>query len=239
MCGRYTSVTPAAALARYFDVDEVVAGDLGARYNVAPTQEVYAVASRKSSTRLGSLRWGLIPSWADDPRIGARMINARAESLAERPAFRTPFSRRRCLIPADGYYEWTSDPDSPTRRPWYIRHRDGLPLAFAGLWESWWPKGADGDRNAKVVSATIVTTRANEALAGLHDRMPVVLPREAWDIWLDPANDDVDSLSRLLLPAPVELFELTAVRPLVNKVANEGAALIEPAEVDVPAGEPA
>ena len=237
MCGRYTSVTPVAALARYFDVDRVAADDLGARYNVAPTSEVYAVARPGSTTTLGSLRWGLIPPWAEDPRIGARMINARAESIAERPAFRQAFARRRCLIPADGFYEWHVEPGSPTRRPWYIRRRDGLPLAFAGLWESWWPRGAGAEPEARIVSTAIVTTRANDALAGLHDRMPVVLAPGAWDRWLDPANDDVGDLARLLVPAPPELFELTAVRPLVNKVANEGATLIEPAEMEVAAGE--
>jgi putative SOS response-associated peptidase YedK len=235
VCGRYTSVTPAAALARYFDVDEVVADDLGSRYNVAPTSEVYAVARRGSATRLGSLRWGLVPSWADDPRIGSRLINARAESVAERPAFRQAFARRRCLVPADGFYEWQVTPGTATRQPWYIRYRDGRPLAFAGLWESWrrHPGGAGGDGEAaseRIVSVAIVTTTANDALADLHDRMPVVLAPSSWETWLDPANDDVAALQRLLAPAPPELFERVAVRPLVNKVANEGPELLVPAE---------
>lgn len=235
MCGRYTSVTPPAALARYFDVDEVVAEDLGSRYNVAPTQEVYAVARRGSTTRLGSLRWGLVPSWADDPRIGPRLINARAESVAERPAFRQAFARRRCLVPADGFYEWQVAAGTATRQPWYIRYRDGRPLAFAGLWESWHhhPGGAGNGgevASERIVSVAIVTTTANDALADLHDRMPVVLAPSSWETWLDPANDDVAGLRRLLAPAPPELFERVALRPLVNKVANEGPELLVPAE---------
>jgi putative SOS response-associated peptidase YedK len=234
VCGRYTSVTPSAALARYFDVDEVVADDLGARYNVAPTQEVYAVARRTATTRLGSLRWGLVPSWADDPRMGSRLINARAESVAERPAFRQAFARRRCLVPADGFYEWQADAARTTRQPWYIRYRDGQSLAFAGLWESWRPRGGVGTddvgQDERIVSATIVTTTANEALSDLHDRMPVVLGPASWEAWLDPTNDDVAALQRLLVPAPPQLFERLAVRPLVNNVANEGPELLVPAE---------
>ncbi len=246
MCGRYTSVTPAAALASYFDVDEVVADELGVRYNVAPTQEVYAVARRGAATRLGSLRWGLVPSWADDLRIGSRMINARAESVAERPAFRQAFAGRRCLVPADGYYEWQVGPTKPTRQPWYIHARDDQPLAFAGLWESWRPRGGTGaegeaassaDNSAgsgssieRIVSAAIITTTANDALADLHDRMPVVLAPYSWESWLDPANHDVAALQRLLVPAPPENFERVAVRPLVNKVANEGPELLVPVD---------
>ncbi len=230
MCGRYTSVTTAAALASYFDVDEVVADELGARYNVAPTQEVYAVARREAATRLGALRWGLVPSWADDPRIGSRMINARAESVAERPAFRQAFARRRCLVPADGYYEWQVGPTKGTRQPWYIHARDDQPLAFAGLWESWRPRGGSGSGTERIVSAAIVTTTANDALADLHDRMPVVLAPSSWEFWLDPANHDVTALQRLLEPAPPEEFERVAVRPLVNKVANDGPELLVPVD---------
>ena len=237
MCGRYTSVTPVAALARYFAVDEVVAEELGPRYNVAPTQEVYAIARHGDTTRLGTLRWGLIPSWADEPRVGARMINARAESVADRPAFRKAFARRRCLIPADGFYEWRTAAGSSVRQPWYIRHRNGRPLAFAGLWESWRP-GADGDGQPRIVSTTIVTTTANEAITDLHDRMPVVLAADAWDAWLDPTNHDLDALQCLLTPAPSAAFEVTAVRPLVNNVANDGPGLLQPA-VPAPAREPA
>lgn len=228
MCGRYTSITPTAVLARYFSVDEVVAEELPARYNVAPTQEVYAIARHGDTTRLGTLRWGLIPPWADDPRIGARMINARAESVAHRPAFRQAFARRRCLLPADGFYEWQAVPGASTRQPWYIRGRDSRPLAFAGLWEAWRPGGTQGGRKEGIVSGTIVTTTANEAVTHLHDRMPVVLSPGAWEAWLDPANHDVESLQGLLAPPPADDFELTSVLPLVNKVANEGPGLLQP-----------
>lgn len=236
VCGRYTSVTPVDVLARYFSVDEVVAEQLAPRYNVAPTQEVYAIARHGTTMRLGTLRWGLIPPWADDPRGGARRINARSESLVDRPAFRRAFARRRCLVPADGFYEWQTVSGGPVRQPWYIRQRNGRPLAFAGLWESWRPGGAAGDRKERIVSAAIVTTTANEAITDLHDRMPVVLATDAWDAWLDPTNDNVDALQCLLVPAPPEDFEVMAVRPLVNDVANEGPELLQPV---VPAPEPA
>jgi putative SOS response-associated peptidase YedK len=167
------------------------------------------------------------------------MINARAESVSDRPVFRSAFTRRRCLLPADGFYEWKTVPGRSTRQPWYVRQRDGRPLAFAGLWESWRPRGVDGGREEeRIVSATIVTTTANETLTDLHDRMPVVLSPDAWDAWLDPANADVDALQQLLVPAPAGDFELAPVRPLVNNVANEGPELVEPA-ARTPAPEPA
>lgn len=236
MCGRYTSVTPVAALVRYFSVDEVVAEQLAPRYNVAPTQEVYAIARHGDTMRLGTLRWGLIPPWAEDLRIGARMINARAESVADRPAFRDAFARRRCLIPADGFYEWSDVAGGSLRQPWYIRPRSGHPLAFAGLWESWRPATAHGEGLPRIVSTTIVTTTANEAITDLHHRMPVVLAPDTWDAWLDPTNHDVDALQGLLAPAPPADFEVTAVRPLVNNVANEGPDLLDPV-VPTPARE--
>ncbi len=225
VCGRYTSITPVVALARYFDIDEVVADDLGARYNVAPTDPVYAVARRGDGLRLGTLRWGLVPPWADDVKVGARMINARAESVIDKPAFRQAFAQRRCLLPADGFYEWQRDRAGATGQPWYVRHPDGEPLALAGLWETWRPRGG-GD--GRVVSAAIVTTAANAALASIHHRMPVVLPARAWPDWLDPHNHDTEALARLLVPAPDDLLAPVAVAPLVNRVANNGPALVEP-----------
>ncbi len=243
MCGRYTSVTSVAELAAYFGADDVVADDLGPRYNVAPTDEVYAVVLAGGGRRLGTLRWGLVPPWAEDPKVGARMINARAESLADKPAFRPAFGHRRCLLPADGFYEW-QHLDGATAsgggrggggasRPWYVRRPDGEPLALAGVWERWRPRGSDGP---PLVTAAVVTTSANERLAPLHDRMPVVLAPGAWDDWLDPANDDLDALSSLLVPAPDHLLEALAVSSLVNRVANDGPALVEPVP-EPPAGE--
>ena len=239
MCGRFTSRTPATDLAEYFGVDEVVATDLGARFNVAPTDDVYAVAESHDGTtrRLGTFRWGLIPFWAKDEKVGARMINARVESLVDKPAFRRPFERRRCIIPADGFYEWERVSAS-RKQPWYIRRLDGKPLAFAGLWDSWRPPGGDdaaGEEPARLRSCVIITGEPNERVARLHDRMPVVLPPEAWDAWLDPANHDVASLQGLLVPAPAELFELVAVSTAVNDVRNDGPELIEPAEPVEPA----
>lgn len=225
MCGRFTSRTPASDLAEYFGVDEVVAPELGARYNVAPTDETYAVAESKDGRRLGTFRWGLVPFWAKDLKIGAKMINARAEGLLDTAAFRRPFERRRCIIPADGFYEWERVAGRKRKQPWYIARADGKPLAFAGLWDSWRPvKGSD---EGKVRSCVIITGEPNAKVARLHDRMPVLLPPEAWDAWLDPENHDVAALQQLLVPAPDELFELVPVSTAVNTVTNDGPELIE------------
>lgn len=231
MCGRYTSTTPMADLARFFAVDEVVADDLGPRYNVAPTEDVVAVVARASGTALGMLRWGLVPPWAQDTRVGSRMINARAESVLDKSAFRAPFTRRRCLVPADGFYEWQANGNG-AKQPWYFAHRHGDPLAFAGLWESWRPHPRTDDGADRIVSCTIITTTANEAVAPVHDRMPVLMGPETWDRWLDPVNDDVKALHALLVPAAVELLRPVPVRPLVNNVANEGPELVEPVRSD-------
>ncbi len=229
MCGRYTSTSEPADIAAYFQVDEIVATDLGPRYNVAPTDEVYAVArSSKGPTRLGTFRWGLVPFWAKEPSVGSRMINARAESVLDKPAFRRPLERYRCIVPADGFYEWQAVEGRKKKQPWYIRRTDGDLLSFAGLWSSWRPhKGSDEGR---IVSCSIITTDANDAVRPIHDRMPVVLPPDAWDEWLDPANDDVEALHALLVPAPSELFTLTAVGDAVSNVRNDGPHLLDPAE---------
>lgn len=229
MCGRYTSVTSAAALARYFAA-QATAAELGPRYNVAPTEAVYAVAEDAGGRRLGHMRWGLVPPGAKDPRVASRMINARAETVADKPAFRQAFERRRCLIPADGFYEWQAD-GGTGKQTWYIRHRDGRPLAFAGLWETWRPAPGDDARDEgpeRLVTCAIVTTTANQVLVPVHDRMPVVLAPTEWDVWLDPDNHDVEALRSVLEPAPDESFERIRVRPLVNSVANDGPTLIEP-----------
>lgn len=229
MCGRYTSTSEPADIAAYFQVDEIVATDLGPRYNVAPTDEVYAVArSSKGPTRLGTFRWGLVPFWAKDPSVGIRMINARAESVLDKPAFRRPLERYRCIVPADGFYEWQAVEGRKKKQPWYITRTDGDLLSFAGLWSSWRPhKGSDEGR---IVSCSIITTDANDAVRPVHDRMPVVLPPDAWGEWLDPSNDDVDALHALLVPAPPELFTLTAVGDAVSNVRNQGPHLLDPAE---------
>lgn len=221
VCGRFISITTGADLADACAAD-LVAAEHPPRYNVAPTDEVYAVAEAGGRRRLGRARWGLVPPWSDSPRVGARMINARAETLLDKDVFRRPLERRRCLVPADGFYEWTARAGGG-KQAWHLRPHDGGVLAFAGLWESWRPRGGDGGR---VVSATIVTTEANATVAPVHDRMPVCLPRDAWAEWLDPANDDVLALTGLLVPAPDDLLEVRPVGPLVGNVANDGPGLL-------------
>ena len=232
MCGRYTSITPVTDLARYVGVDEVSAEDADPRYadpryNVAPTEEVPAVAVSGGRRTLGMLRWGLVPPWADDPRVGSRMINARSESVLDKPAFRRAYSRRRCLMPADGFYEWRVEADGSGRRPWYFRHTRDEPLALAGVWESWRSEDDRSGARERLVSCAILTTTANPTVAPVHHRMPVVIEPEAWEAWLDPEVDGAE-LRHLLAPAPAGLLQATPVRPLVNAVANDGPALIEP-----------
>ena len=232
MCGRFTSRSTAAELAEHFDVDEVVAPDLGPRFNVAPTDPVYAVAETAERVRrLGTFRWGLVPFWADDLKVGARMINARAEGIADKPAFRRSFERRRCIVPADGFYEWERVAKGARKQPWYISGIDGEPLAFAGLWDTWRAKDDDAH---PVRSCTIITGPPNAKVARLHDRMPVVLPREAWDEWLDPGNHHVAGLQSLLVAAPDDLFDLVPVSTAVNRVTNDGPDLIRPVTDDGP-----
>jgi putative SOS response-associated peptidase YedK len=231
VCGRFTSQTPAADLADFFGADEVVAPELGARYNVAPTDEVYAVAESSSdgSRRLGTFRWGLIPFWSKDAKGGAKMINARAESLLDKPAFKRSFEKRRCIVPADGFYEWERI-DAKTKQPWFISRADGKPMAFAGLWESWRPtKGSD---EGKIRSCTIITGEPNELVARLHDRMPVMLPAEAWDAWLDPDNTDLGALAGLLVPVAAVELDMFPVSKAVNDVRNDGEDLIHRISAD-------
>jgi putative SOS response-associated peptidase YedK len=221
VCGRFISITTGADLAAVFDAD-LVAADAPPRWNVAPTDEVYAVAEADGRRRVGRVRWGLVPPWADSPKVGGRMINARAETLLDKDVFRRPLERRRCLVPADGFYEWTTRAGGG-KQAWHLRPRDGGVLAFAGLWESWRPRGGDGER---VVSATIVTTAANATVTPVHDRMPVCLPEAAWEEWLDPANDDLLGLTTLLVAAPEDLLEVRPVGPAVGNVANDGPELL-------------
>jgi putative SOS response-associated peptidase YedK len=231
MCGRFVSASSPDEIARYFDADAPEAL-LEPSYNVAPTNDVYAVLSDGGVRRLDAFHWGLVPIWAKDPRQGAKMINARAETLASKNAYKPAFKRRRCLIPADGFYEWKKIPGQKTKQPHFIHQPDGEPLAFAGLWEVWRGPDRQGD---PLRSCTIVTTSANETMQPLHDRMPVILPASAWDQWLDPANDDLETLGKLLVPAPPEVIVTHPVSTEVNSVRNKGAELIEPVD---PAPEP-
>jgi putative SOS response-associated peptidase YedK len=220
MCGRYTLATPVEKLAEVFGLADSSV-DLPPNYNVAPTQEVVAVLEEDGQRRLEVLRWGLIPSWADDPQIGSRMINARAETAPEKPSFRRPFRERRCLIPADGFYEWKRTNGS--KQPYYIHMKEGRPFAFAGLWESWNDGGG-----APIRSCTILTTGPNALVGGIHDRMPVILPADTYDVWLDPASE-TDELTALLSPYPEDEMEAYPVSRFVNSPANNDPRCAEPA----------
>jgi putative SOS response-associated peptidase YedK len=228
MCGRYVSATPPDQIAAYFGT-EAPEALLEPSYNVAPTNDVYAVLSDGTTRHLDAFHWGLVPLWAKDPKIGSKMINARADTLAEKNAFKSAFKRRRCIIPADGFYEWRKDPDAPPKakkQPYFIHHPDGEPLAFAGLWEVW--KGPNKDQEP-LRSCVIITTTPNEPMSDIHDRMPVILPKSAWATWLDREIDDLDLLGKLLVPAPPELITMHTVSTEVNNVRNNGGHLIDPA----------
>ena len=229
MCGRFAAATPPDELARYFAVHEVAEALLEPRYNVAPTDDVAVVVEREHTRRLDVFHWGFVPFWAKDPSVGNRMINARAEGLTESNAFRRAFERRRCIVPADGFYEWRKVPGQRKKQPMYIRRKDGEPLALAALWEVWTPKEAAGaDPPDPLYSCTIITGEPNELVAPVHDRMPVILPPGAWERWLDRSDDDVDALRDLLRPAPAELLQMWAVGADVSTVGNDGPQLIEP-----------
>ena len=226
MCGRYVAATPPDQLADLFGVTDVRAPDLGPRWNVAPTMDVYAVAQGSDGKRrLGAFRWGLVPWFAEDPGGGAKMINARAETVADKPAFRRALERRRCLVPADGFYEWLRT--GKERLPHLFTAADGTVLAFAGLWEVWRPK--DDPDAEPLRTCTIITTRANGMMRPIHDRMPVVLPPEAWDRWLDRAPARAADLADLLGPPPDDLLVRRPVSKRVNNVKNEGADLLNSA----------
>jgi putative SOS response-associated peptidase YedK len=211
-------------------VSELHARDLAPRYNIAPTQEVPIIrsspflepAAGPPPRELALARWGLVPFWAKDTKIGNRMINARGETVASKPAFRAAFRKRRCLVPADGFFEWQATPSG--KQPWYIHAAGGEPLAMAGLWELWDPP----DGGAPLASCAIVTTSANAFMRELHDRMPVILDAHARDAWLDPSASP-DRLQALLAPAPDNLLEAWPVTRRVNSPFNEDPSLVEPA----------
>lgn len=215
MCGRYTLRVPTETLAEHFGLSEV-GRTVPPSYNVAPTSEVAAiVAGGGGERRLELLRWGLVPSWADDPGIGARMINARSETAHEKPSFRRAFRERRCLIPADGFYEWRRTGDG--KQPYHIRLREGRPFAFAGLWERW------GDLR----TCAILTTAANDAVAEVHERMPVILPPEDYDLWLDPETRDTEYLLPLMRPFEAGEMEVYPVSRFVNRPTNDDERCVE------------
>ncbi len=213
--------------AEMFGAARVVGEPPPASYNVAPTDPVLAVAEHSGERLLGTFRWGLIPFWAKDRKIAARNINARSETAHEKPAFRDSFAKRRCLIPADGFYEWQRLPNG--KLPHFIHGAGDSPLAFAGLWSTWRdPAGSDDAGEDRVRSCTILTGKPNEMVSAIHDRMPVVLPENAWEAWLDPDNDDIEELRALLVPAPAASMAEHAVSTLVNKVSNNLPECIVP-----------
>jgi len=225
MCGRFTTVATAALFAEAFP-GVTFPPDFTARYNVAPTQPI-PVLTNENPQEVQFFRWGLIPSWAKDPSIGARLINARAETLATKPAFRAAFRRRRCLILADGFYEWGTPPGERARRPFFVRLASGRPFVFAGLWEGWRPPEGE-----PIHSCAIVTTAANSMLAPIHDRMPVILPPPARPLWLDPGVEDPATLKPLLVPFAHEALQVTAVGKAVNNARHDAADCIQPSLLD-------
>lgn len=227
MCGRFTLKTPLRQVAEAFDaaLSPAAAGDgWAARYNIAPTQQVLVVreSTGHGTRELVPLHWGLIPRWADDPAIGGRMINARSETLAEKPAFREAFRKRRCLVVADGFYEWRQG--AKPKQPYYIHLKQEGPFAFAGLWEHW----QHGE--LAIDSCTIVTTEANELLRPLHDRMPVILPPEDYARWLDEEQQEADALAPLLRPYAAEAMALRPVSTVVNSPRHDGPECLAASE---------
>jgi putative SOS response-associated peptidase YedK len=246
VCGRYAaSRNPDDLVVEFEAVRAEGQAALPADYNVAPTKDVYVVRQKKerdaegaptgaSHRELRAVRWGLVPGWAKDPTVGNRLLNARVESLADKPAFKKAARSRRCLVPADGWYEWARRLDATTKQPYFITPEDGSVLAFAGLWEVW---GRGEDR---LYTCTVVTAPAVGALQEIHERMPLVLPRERWADWLDPAREDVEELAQPTPPELVERLELRPVGTAVNNVKNNGPEL--EARVDTvspPADQPA
>ena len=219
MCGRFAQKSSATKITKKFRVEEVP--PLVERYNVAPTQIVLAVREASDGREATFLKWGLVPRWAKDPSIGNRLINARAETVTEKPSFREAFTRRRCLVPMEGFYEWARRGDR--KRPFYFHMRDGEPFAIAGLWERWEGEGGP------LESCTLLTTEANELLAGYHDRMPVILRSEDYDLWLDAGVRSAARLLPLLRPYPREEMTTYAVSLMVNSPSNDNPQCVEPA----------
>ena len=249
MCGRYASSRRPEDLVEEFEIDRSeVKESLAPDYNVAPTKEVYAVVERPPSSdkerpprrQLRVLTWGLVPSWAKDPSIGNKMINARMETVTEKPAFRKAFASRRCLLPADGYYEWYATEQrtkagKPLKQPFFIHPRDGSVMAMAGLYEIWRdPTRDDDDPQRFRWTCTVLTTSAEDDLGHIHDRMPLLVERERYGAWLDPTRSDPEVLTELLVPAAPGRLEAYPVSTMVNSVKNNGPDLLEPLATEPP-----
>lgn len=222
MCGRYVLAGDASDYAEYFSADRVVGETLAPSYNVAPTDPVYTVAEWEGERLLGTMRWGLIPHWAKDRR--SIQINARAESVADKPMFRDSLARRRCIVPADGFYEW--EPKERGRTPHWVYRADGYPMAFAGLWANW----KDPETGEWIRTCSIITTEAKGLITSIHHRMPVSLEREAWDAWLDRDLTDPQAAEALIRPIDPDLLMEHPVAPTVNSVRNNDPTLTAPSE---------
>lgn len=224
MCGRFVQSASIDDYANYFGASAVETDLREENYNVAPTDPVYAVAEHDGQRLLGSFGWGLVPHWSKDRKSAARLINARLETLASKPAFRDSFRKRRCIIPADGFYEWVKKDDE--KIPHYFFLESHAPMALAGVWANWKDPGS----GEWVRTCSIVTTPPNELMKPIHDRMPALLRPETWDLWLDPDFDDVDQLSDLLGPATSAEMAEYEVSTYVNSVRNNGPKCIEPSD---------
>lgn len=233
MCGRFTLTSDTEALSQTFFNFEVPV-NLSARYNISPTQDVAVIANKSTDTmeslnakQVEFFHWGLIPSWAKDPKIGNRMINARSETLSEKPSFRNAYKHRRCLILADGYYEWQKIPGDRLKQPVYIRLKSQKPFALAGLWETWQPEGMD----EPLRSCTIITCPPNDLLEEIHHRMPVILPQDAYAKWLASDEQSMDALQPLLIPYSDEEMEAYPVSRFVNRPTNDSPECVAPFEI--------
>jgi putative SOS response-associated peptidase YedK len=230
VCGRFLSLSDPEQLAERFAVDEVRATSLGHRYNVAPTLEVYAVIEREARRRLGTLRWGFVPYWVRELKGARQPINARIETVATSKMFADAFRRRRCLLPADGFYEWQDRGEGRAKQPYLIADPDGAPLAFAGIWTVWRDPAVEDPE--PLFSTAIVTTEARGAMADLHERMPVVLPERLWADWLTADEDEAPHLLEAVAALGAPRLTATPISRRVNDVRNDGPELLEPATVD-------
>jgi putative SOS response-associated peptidase YedK len=225
MCGRFTLTVDPEDLREAFHLEAPPPAELGRRYNIAPSQPV-AVIPNEGSRRMELFQWGLIPAWAKDPKIGNSLINARGETVAEKPAFRAAFKKRRCLILADGFYEWKREGQAARARktPMYIQMKDGRPFAFAGLWEAW--KAPDAAEGVWLKTCTIITTTPNALMAPIHDRMPVILPPAAYDAWLTPGELPAAEARALLQPFDPGLMTARAISTRVNNPRFDGPEIL-------------
>ena len=218
MCGRFSLAEDILNLQKHFNFE--VTEEITPRFNIAPGQKILTLLSDGKKQRAGTMKWGLVPFWAKDEKIGYKMINARAERIDEKPSFRHAFKRRRCLIVADGFYEWQKTENG--KQPYRFIMKDKKPFAFAGLWETW------RKEENPLYTCTIITTKPNAVAEDIHNRMPVILHQDDYDVWLDPANDDIEHLKSLLTPYPAEQMDKYKVSDLVNSPRNDLAEVLSP-----------